>query len=142
MRALLVALHARTQLTCAHKISYQVAEREREILRDSAKENPYSPGNFQPIALTPAISKLLSGILKDRWLRHMRLNGYLDSDLQKAFLPTVPGVAEHQAKLAAVINSARRNKKALAVCWLDIANAYGSVHHSLIQFSLAHYHAP
>ena len=72
----------------------------------------------------------------------MRLNGYLDSDLQKAFLPTVPGVAEHQAKLAAVINSARRNKKALAVCWLDITNAYGSVHHSLIQFSLAHYHSP
>ena len=110
--------------------------------KSSAKENPSSPGNFRPIALTPAISKLLLGILKDRWLRHMHLNGYLDSELQKAFLPTVPGVAEHQAKLAAVINSARRNKKALAVCWLDIANAYGSVHHSLIQFSLAHYHAP
>jgi hypothetical protein len=29
----------------------------------------------------------------------------------------------------------------LAVCWLDIANAYGSVHHSLIQFALQHYHA-
>ena len=25
---------------------------------------------------------------------------------------------------------------------IDIANAYGSVHHELIQFSLAHYHAP
>ena len=30
----------------------------------------------------------------------------------------------------------------LAVCWLDLANAYGSVHHSLIQFSVEHYHAP
>ena len=28
------------------------------------------------------------------------------------------------------------------MAWLDIANAYGSVHHELIQFSLAHYHAP
>ena len=28
------------------------------------------------------------------------------------------------------------------MCWLDIANAYGSVHHSLIQFSLQHYYAP
>ena len=60
-------------------------------------------------ALTPTISKLLSGILRDRWLRHMRLNNYLDSDLQKAFLlnnyldsdlqkaflPTIPGVSEH-----------------------------------------------
>ena len=110
--------------------------------KSSAKENPSSPGNFRSIALTPAISKLPSGILKDRWLRHMRLNGYLDSDLQKAFLLTVPGVAEYQAKLAAVINSAHHNKRALAVCWLDIAKAYGSVHHSLIQFSLVHYHAP
>ena len=68
-------------------------------------------------------------------------HNYLDPALQKAFLPTTPGVAEHQAKLATVIKSARCNK-ALAVSWLDIANAYGSVHHSLIQFSLAHYHAP
>ena len=56
--------------------------------------------------------------------------------------PTTPGVVEHQAKLAAVIGSAWQQKRSLAVAWLDIANTYGSVHHSLIQFSLAHYHAP
>ena len=28
------------------------------------------------------------------------------------------------------------------MCWLDLTNAYGSVHHSLIQFALRHYHAP
>jgi hypothetical protein len=112
------------------------------IPKSSAREDPSTPGNFRPIALTPTVSKLLSGILKDRWLRHMRANGYLDPDLQKAFLPTVPGVSEHQAKLAATIKAARRNKRSLAIAWLDIANAYGSVHHSLIQFSMAHYHAP
>jgi len=72
----------------------------------------------------------------------MHTNNYLNPNLQKAFLPTIPGVAEHQAKLAAVIKSARQYKRSLAIAWLDIANAYGSVHHSLIQFSLAHYHAP
>ena len=72
----------------------------------------------------------------------MRLNNYLDSNLQNAILPTVPGVSKHQAKLAAVIKSAKQAKRSLAIAWLDIANAYGSVHHSLIQFSLAHYHAP
>ena len=112
------------------------------IPKSSAKEDPSSPNNFRPIALTSAISKLLSSILKDRWLGHMRVNNYLNPDLQKAFLPTIPGVVEHQAKLAAVIKSARRSKRSLAIAWLDIANAYGSVHHSLIQFSLAHYHAP
>ena len=70
----------------------------------------------------------------------MRVNNY--PNLQKAFLPTTPGVAEHQAKLAAVIKSARHDKHSLDVAWLDITNAYGSVHHSFIQFSLAHYHAP
>ena len=98
------------------------------IPKSSAKEDPSFPGNFRPIALTSAVSKLLSGILKDRWLRHMRINGYLNPDLQKAFLPSIPGVTEHQAKLAALIKSARQHKHSLAIAWLDIANAYGSVH--------------
>ena len=112
------------------------------IPKSSAKEDPSSPGNVRPIALTPVISKLLSGILKERWFRYMRDNNYLNPNLQKAFLPTIPGVTEHQAKLATVIKSAKWNKRALAIAWLDIANAYGSVHHSLIDFTLSHYHAP
>ena len=112
------------------------------IPKSSAKEDPSSPGNFRPIALTPVISKLFSGILKERWLRHMRDNNYFNPTLQKAFHPTIPGVTEHQAKLATVIKSAKRSKRSLAIAWLDIANAYGSVHHSLIDFSLSHYHAP
>ena len=112
------------------------------IPKSSAEEDPSLSVNFRPIAITPAVSKLFSGILKDRWMRHMKSNGFLDPDLQKAFLPTIPSVAEHQAKLAAIIRAARRDKRSLAVAWLDIANAYSSVHHSLIQFSLQHYHAP
>ena len=84
------------------------------IPKSSAKEDPSAAGNFHPIALTPAVSKLLSGILKDRWIRHLYTNNYLDSDLQKAFLPTIPGVAEHQAKLAATIKTAKRDKRSLA----------------------------
>ena len=69
-------------------------------------------------------------------------NNYLDPNIQKAFFLTVPGVSECQAKLAAIVKSAKRMKRFLAVAWLDIANTYGSVHHALIQFSMAHYHAP
>ena len=112
------------------------------IPKGAAEEDPSTPGNFRPIALTPSISKLLSGILKERWLRHMCANKYLNPNLQKAFLPTIPGVTEHQAKLASIIRTANRSKRSLAIAWLDIANAYGSVPHALIQFSLAHYHAP
>ena len=28
------------------------------------------------------------------------------------------------------------------MCWLDLANAYGSVHHDLIHFTLQHYNGP
>ena len=112
------------------------------IPKGAAKEDPSAPGNFCPIALTPTISKLLSGILKERWLRQLRANKYLNPNLQKAFLPTIPGVTEHQAKLASIIKTAKQSKRSLAIAWLDIANAYGSVHHALLQFSLAHYHAP
>ena len=69
-------------------------------------------------------------------------NGYLDTNIQKAFLPGTPGVIEQQAKLAAIISTAKRSKRSLAIAWIDIANAYGSVHHSLIQFALERYHAP
>ena len=34
------------------------------------------------------------------------------------------------------------SKCSLAVVWLDISNAYGSIDHSLIQFVIKHYHAP
>lgn len=102
------------------------------IPKSSASDDSSTPANFRPIALTPAVGKLLSGILRDRWLRHMRSNNYLDPNLQKAFLPTVPGVTEHHAKLAVIIKSSRNLKRSLAIAWLDIANAYGSVHHSLI----------
>jgi len=38
----------------------------RLVGKGSARENPASPRNFRPIALTPTVSKLLSGILIDR----------------------------------------------------------------------------
>lgn len=66
-------------------------------------------------------------------------NGYLDHSVQKAFMPSVPGCIEHYTKLAAAIKEAHARHKSLAVCWLDLTNAYGSVHHDLITFSLKHY---
>ena len=101
------------------------------IQKISAQDNPSSPANFHLIKLTSAVSKLLSSIFKDQWLRHMRVNEYIDSDLQKAFMPSTTGVVEHQVNLAAVIKAAHKQKRFLAIAWLEIANAYGSVHHSL-----------
>lgn len=63
-------------------------------------------------------------------------NRYLNPGLQKAFLLLTPGVSEHQAKLAAVIWTSKQRDRSLAIFWLGIAIAYGSVHHFFIDFSL------
>ena len=124
----LLNLFSRVVMECKVPSDWKAAD-VKLIPKSYAQEDPSLPGNFRPNALTPAFSKLLSGILKHRWLRHMRANNLLDPNPQKA-------------KLAATIKSAKRNKRSLAIAWLDIANAYGSVHYSLIPFSMAHHHIP
>ena len=111
------------------------------IAKESAGKDPSNPAHFRPIALTPCVGKIFTTLLRNRWLHYMLANGYLDSSLQKAFMPTIPGCTEHHLKLPSILAESRSKHKSLAVCWLDLAKAYGSVHHSLIQFSLRHYHA-
>ena len=112
------------------------------IPKGSAAQDTTNPANFRPIALTPCIGKVFTTLLRNRWLKYMVANRYLDPSLQKAFMPAVPGCTEHHLKLSSALADARSNHRLLVVCWLDLANAYGSVHHSLINFSLRHYHAP
>ncbi len=109
--------------------------------KTSAIIHPTLPANFRPIALTSCLGKIFTSILRNRWLSYMLENGYLDPRIQKAFTTATPGCTEHHSKLATILSEARKKHKSLAVAWLDLANAYGSVHHSLIQFSLKHYHA-
>ena len=69
-------------------------------------------------------------------------NHYINQDVQKAFLDGVPGCVKHQFKLWSALADAQRNQRNIHVCWLDIANAYGSVRHNLIVQALHHYHLP
>lgn len=49
---------------------------------------------------------------------------------------------QHHCKLAAILAEASKNHKSLVVFWLDLVNAYSSIHHSLIQFLIwiCHYY--
>ena len=90
-------------------------------------------------SLMPA---LYTSVLKRRWMYFMSANKYLNTTIQKAFIDGISGCTEHHIKLLSIIKEACKKYKALGICWLDLANAYGSVQHNLIQYSLRHYHAP
>ena len=53
------------------------------------------------------------------------------STIQKAFMRAANGCTEHHLKLASMLVDAKIKLKSLIVAWLDLVNAYGSVHHSL-----------
>ena len=72
----------------------------------------------------------------------MICNSFLDTNIQKAFQSRIAGGEEHQLKLSSIIRDANKHQRSLTIAWLDLANAYGSVNHQLIQFALSHYHAP
>ena len=78
------------------------------IPKGSVVEDPTNPANFRPIALTACIGKLFTTLLRNRWLRYMISNKYLDPSLQKAFMPTVPGCTEHHLKLSSVLTEAHQ----------------------------------
>lgn len=108
--------------------------------KKKASEDPTVPAHFRPIALTSCISKVFTNLVKKRWLLFMVGNNFLNTATQKAFI--VPDCLEHYLKLLTILREAQRRHKSLSICWLDLANAFGSVHHELIAFSLVHHHAP
>ncbi|CAM9984724.1 unnamed protein product, partial [Heterosigma akashiwo] len=73
---------------------------------------------------------------------YMLANGYIDLSQQKAFLPGVAGCLEHAAKMLAAMKDAKENMRSMCVSFLDLAGAYPSVAHSLVQFALRWYHFP
>ena len=69
-------------------------------------------------------------------------NNYIKIIIQKGFLFGVPGCVEHSFSLWEAIREAKDEPRVIVLSWLDLANAFGSVMHNLIQFALNWYHVP
>ena len=69
-------------------------------------------------------------------------NDYIDSTVQKAFLPGISGCTKKSIKLATALHEAHSKHHSISLCWLELANTYGSVHHGLIEFFLQQYGVP
>ena len=97
---------------------------------------------FRTISLLNVEGKLFFAMKSERLTKFIMANKYIDESIQKGGRPGVSGCLEHTALLSQLIREARAGRKDLVVTWLDIANAYGSIPHSLILTALRKAHIP
>jgi len=97
---------------------------------------------FRPICITATAGKIFMSILADRIQDFMVKNLYIPRKIQKGFLSGVAGCVEHSYMLFEALRDAKLQRTQIVVSWIDLANAYGSVRHNLIQFALDWYHVP
>ena len=72
----------------------------------------------------------------------MLKNKFIKVEVQKGFLSGVAGCVEHAFALFEALREAKSHMRQIVISWLDLANAYGSVRHNLIQFAMNWYHVP
>ena len=107
------------------------------------KENgAKSVEKFRTISLLNVEGKIFFSLKADRITDFLMTNKYINASIQKGGIPNVSGCIEHTSILSQLIKEAKKEKKNLVVTWLDIANAYGSIPHSVIHAALEAAHVP
>lgn len=124
------------------KIPIQWRVAEGVYIQKSATSNEKTITDFRPISLLNVEAKLFFAVQAKRLERYLCFNGFLDKTVQKGGVCGQPGVWEHISTLWETVRDARTCRKNLAVIWLDLANAFGSVPHAAISFALRWYHLP
>ena len=105
--------------------------------------SPNDIGDFRQIALLNVEGKLFWALVADRLYNYLVVNNsFISPSVQKGSMRKVAGCWEHTAMVWSALKDARKSKSSLAVLWLDLANAYGSVPHKLILFALRRYQVP
>ena len=100
------------------------------------------PSNFRPIALTSCVGKLFHQILSERITDFLVGNGYINKEVQKAFLNKVSGCQDHNLILGEIINHAKHNGRTVHITWFDLEDAFGSVSYDLIPICLDRMNLP
>ena len=107
------------------------------------KPNVEDLGDFRTISLMNVEAKLFWCLVSSRLYNYLVLsNNIIDTSMQKGSIQKMAGVWEHTAMVWEGLKDARKRRKSIVVLWLDLANAYGSVPHKLIEFALRRYKVP
>ena len=104
--------------------------------------DPADPANFRMIALSNAVGKIYHQILAERFEQFMLDNELIDNTLQKAFLKGISGCTEHNVVIHELLSHAKSKSRSIHVTWFDLADAFGSVNHNLIHFTLQRHDFP
>jgi Reverse transcriptase (RNA-dependent DNA polymerase) len=106
------------------------------------EEKSVELSQFRPIALMNVEGKIFFSVLAKRVSTFVLENGYIDTTIQKAGIPGFSGCLEHSCVIWELIKRAKVEKRDLAVIWLDLVNAYGSVPHKLVEFAMDFFWVP
>ena len=105
--------------------------------------DPSKIGDFRQIALLNVEGKLFWSLVADRLYDYLVVeNAFVSPEIQKGSMRRMAGCWEHTAMMWSALKDAKKSKQSLAVLWLDLANAYGSVPHKLIVVALRRYQVP
>ena len=96
------------------------------------EENAKTLGQFRTISLLNVEVKIFLAVLAKRTTSFLLANKYVDTSVQKGGVPGISGCLEHTSVLTQIIKEAKQSKGDLAVIWLDLAKAYGTVPHKLV----------
>ena len=98
--------------------------------------------NVRPIFLINVEGKIFFWVLAHRMTTFLMRNHYINTSIQKAWIPGFSRCLEHSQMIWNTIFSAKRDKAEQHVIWLDLANAYGSVPHYLIRIAVDFFNFP
>ena len=115
---------------------------ESKVVLIHKKGDTNQPENFRMISLTSCVSKIFHQVLADRTGTFLTRNRFINPDIQKAFLKGINGCVEHNQLLQEAIAFAKSKKKTVHVTFFDLADAFGSISHTLISHSMKRFMLP
>jgi len=116
--------------------------KEAEGCLTPKEERSENISQFRTISLLSVEGKIFFSIVAKRMSAFVTENEYVNTSVQKGGIPGFSGCLEHTAAITQLIREACVNNSDLTVVWLDLANAYGSIPHKVIEHAMDHYHIP
>ena len=104
------------------------------------EENSKEIEQFRSIFLLSTESKIFFSILSQQLSKYLLKNNYIDTSVDKGRIPGFLGRLEHTGVITQTLREASEGRGDCAILWLDLANAYGSIPHKLVEEALKRHH--